>query len=419
MTILQTLANLVLSGLLALNMVVVDDIRPGAVLPKQDALIDTYLAENITNTQTTMTLADGTARDGTTLSGRYCFTIDINTPTLEYVCGTVSGTSVTGLERGVKVSDPTSTSSALAYSHRRFASVQVTDFPFNQFVQRLINGTDAFESAMTFDEILTYTSALSFTPGSNQLITALYADSIANQGAATSSETAAGIAELATQVEMASSTDLGANSPLMLQAKYATSSCQVSGLYTVITANNGKIDMTNCADLTQSLTWSGAHTWSATTTHATSSHDQIAIGSSTPSQNFTLINGDGDTYLTGGLGVGTGTTTNGDLAVSGNTLLSGNVEVSGTCDGCLPTHEIQTSTFNFDGATPAVASSSVSCTAGYKAVGGGYRISDALGAATAFSIRSYPLNDTTWGAKAYAPGGTSDAGTIYVICLKD
>lgn len=123
----------------------------GAALPQQDALIDTYLASNITNSATTMTLADGTLRDGTTLSGYYCFTIDINTPTLEYVCGTASSTSVTGLLRGVKVSNPNATSSSLAFAHRRFATVQVTDFPFNQLVQRVLNGTDPLSAPIYYD----------------------------------------------------------------------------------------------------------------------------------------------------------------------------------------------------------------------------------------------------------------------------
>lgn len=183
MNILSTLANWVATGAMALGLIAqptptvieFDTLPPitpvhvvgdpeeepslAAALPKQDALIDTYLASGIDDDDTSMTLADGESRDGETLTGRYCFTVDVGTPSLEYICGTASGTAVTSLERGVKVSNPNATSSDLAFSHRRFAPVQVTDFPFNQLVQRQLSGTDAIEGVLSYEAGITPTGS--------------------------------------------------------------------------------------------------------------------------------------------------------------------------------------------------------------------------------------------------------------------
>lgn len=270
-----------------------EDARLGATLPKQDAIIDTYLTSNITKTDTTMTLAKGTTRDGATIIGYYCFTLDINASTLEYICGTASSTSVTGLNRGIKASNPNATSSSLAFPHKKFTSVQVTDFPFNQLVQRRINGTDSFESALTFDAINSYSSALTFTPASNQLASVLYAESYANNviqgGAPTSTTIIGGKVRLATQLQQASSTDLGILAPLVLQARYATSTCQVATTSVIVGQNNGKIAQ-GCLDLTQSFTFSGGVVSSASTTinATTTLAANVATGKGLVLNNVTL-----------------------------------------------------------------------------------------------------------------------------------
>jgi hypothetical protein len=120
--------------------------------------------------------------------------------------------------------------------------------------------------------MLQYGYAPSFTPGSNQLITALYADGIAAQGAATSSESAGGIVELGTALEAASSTDLGANRPTVLQTKNATDTPQ-SGCATGYTATagagctviaqlTGKLKQ-SWLNLAETFTWTGHHVFSS------------------------------------------------------------------------------------------------------------------------------------------------------------
>lgn len=219
------------------------DLQLGA-LPQQDALIDTYLAANISRTDTTMTLANGETRDGETLSGYYCFTVDINSPTLEYVCGTAAGTSVTGLMRGVKMSNPNATSSTLAQSHRRFASVQVTDFPFNQLAQRVLNGVDPFPG-----ELVYYSSSSTadiMASSTSVLVTKGYVDDAAFSaaGAVDATTLAKGLVELATQLEAASSTAVGGSGNLGIPASAATSTYNsaTAALRVVMTQNDGTID---------------------------------------------------------------------------------------------------------------------------------------------------------------------------------
>ena len=57
------------------------------------------------------------------------------------------------------------------------------------------------------------------------------------------------------------------------------------------------------------------------------SSGNVGVGTTSPSTNFAVV---GDTYFTGGLGVGTRETTDGNITVSGNATISGNAAVSGT-----------------------------------------------------------------------------------------
>lgn len=213
-------------------------------LPNQSALVDTYLATGISASATEMTLANGTTRDGAALSGYYCFTVDVNTPTVEYVCGAAVAGAISNLSRGLKPGDPTATSSSLAYSHRRLASVQVTDFPFNQLVQRMLNGINAlggllYYTSSSTPEILASSTAVLVTKG--------YVDdrAFSAAGAINATTVAKGLVELATQVEAASSTATGSTgASLTLTADLATSTYNsaTAPLRLVMTQNSGKID---------------------------------------------------------------------------------------------------------------------------------------------------------------------------------
>ena len=88
----------------------------GVSLPQGPAVFETSLQSRISSTDTSMTLVANSVRGGSTLSGYQCFTIDEGRTDAEFVCGTISGTSVTGLERGIDPLTATTTNSTLKLS---------------------------------------------------------------------------------------------------------------------------------------------------------------------------------------------------------------------------------------------------------------------------------------------------------------
>lgn len=229
----------------------------GSAVPSTPALIDTYLATNIDNSQTSMTLANGLTRAGTALSGYMCFVIDINSPTTEYVCGTASSTSITSLSRGVDVLNPNSTSSALAYPHRRFASVQISDYPTLQVLVRKVNGTD------TWDSKITYTTAPTFSNG-NDIINKTYADNLAIAGAPNGSTIQKGIYQEASTTNIGNGTAVGSTgADLIVPNSYFHTTS--SATTTVPVTNSSGTLSQGFLDLTQAFTFSGGVTSTATT----------------------------------------------------------------------------------------------------------------------------------------------------------
>lgn len=239
-------------------------------------LFEDALASGISNSATSFTLIRGTDKTNTNLaSSTYGFILSEGSANEEFVLADCTATACTNVVRGYWPLTG-ATSSALMKTHRRGDTVKITDSPIINQLKRIINGQDEFPYAVTFggaltlDAVATYSSALSFTPGSNQIVTALYADNIAAQGAATSSESVGGIVELATYTEQASSTDLGVNRPLVLQAKNASSTptrgcdgtATAGKLCAVIAGLTGKIAQVYL-DLTENFTWTGLHTFSS------------------------------------------------------------------------------------------------------------------------------------------------------------
>lgn len=148
-----------------------------STIPASPANFETSLVSPIGATDTSMTLVSGTLANGSSLSGYTCFTVDSGTPTLEFICGTASGTSITSLVRGVDTVDGKTSVAALEFSHRRGADVKITDFPAFSIVRNIANGTD------TFPNILSYGSDPSFTTGT-QIIDKTYVDNSLSGGTA-------------------------------------------------------------------------------------------------------------------------------------------------------------------------------------------------------------------------------------------
>jgi hypothetical protein len=71
-----------------------------------------------------MTLVENELTTGESLSGYQCFTINQGRSDAEFVCGSISGTTVSTLERGISASTGTSTVAAARSAHRRGATVK-------------------------------------------------------------------------------------------------------------------------------------------------------------------------------------------------------------------------------------------------------------------------------------------------------
>lgn len=251
----------------------------GTEVPTIVALFSTSLASAISSSATSMTLVSATDKDGNTLaSSTYPFIIDEGTASEELVIADCTSTACTNMIRGVSVLTGTSSVTALKKSHRRGASVKITDGPQLMILSRMLNGIGKLPN------VISYLSHPTFSSGT-QLVDKTYADSIAIAGGATSTESTAGISKLATQLKMASST-FDSTDPTVIYSLYSTSTpSAVCGLCVPITQNNGKLHQ-SFLDLTQTYNFSGLLTLSggfiatasSTFTNATTSFNGVAYG---------------------------------------------------------------------------------------------------------------------------------------------
>lgn len=146
----------------------------GATLPSGTAVFETSLASRISSTDTSLTLATNAVRGGSTLSGYQCLTIDEGRTDAEYVCGTISGTTVSSLERGVDPLTGTTTNSTVKFAHRVGANIKITDFPLIARLKAQNDGTD------THANVLYYTYSPNFTGLASSSITSKgYVDGVA------------------------------------------------------------------------------------------------------------------------------------------------------------------------------------------------------------------------------------------------
>ncbi len=241
-----------------------------AALPSQTpAVFETYLATQQSTSDTTLTLASGSLRDGKSLSGYACLTIDSNTASLEYECGTVSGTSMTAIQRGLDATTGTTTVASLIFAHRRGADVKVTDYPSLTILTNQMNGTQAIFASTG---LLYESHPCVVGSATTTICDKNYIDAQVSAGAANADASTKGIVQMSTNAQAALGTALGSTgASLTLGANLATSTPYNSGFNQVpITGTNGKLSQL-FLDLTQAFTWTGQHNFNATTSIAASS----------------------------------------------------------------------------------------------------------------------------------------------------
>lgn len=178
--------------------------------------------------------------------------------------------NLTGVSRGLSRTPSTVgciASTTLAQTHSGQSIFILSNSPcfYGEYTNKRNN--EAISGVWRYDTALPKSSLTATT--SEQFTTKTYVDSVTNAGAATSTETNGGLVELATQQEMASSTNATVDRPLVIQSKYATSSPYTADIWAPITDKDGKLNQTFWR-LTDPFTWGAAQTWSASSTFSLS-----------------------------------------------------------------------------------------------------------------------------------------------------
>jgi len=192
----------------------------GATIPTVVALFETSLASSVSSTATSMTLVSGTDKAGTALSGTYGFIIDEGSASEEFVLCTVSTTALTSCTRGISVTDGKTAVTALQKTHRRGASIKVTNYPQLAILSRILNGQESLPNIMYYPAAKDFTTA-----SSSVLVDKNYVDTGILAGCANGSETVKGCSELATVAEINAGTGLGGSAArLFINPSYLASS---------------------------------------------------------------------------------------------------------------------------------------------------------------------------------------------------
>lgn len=164
---------------------------------------------------------------------------------------------------------------------------QVYDQFVNKDDDQTIGGDKTYTGQTDFSNYLP-TSTSTYATENTQLITFSQLNAVTNQGAATGTETTQGIWEGATQTEMASSTAVGGTGNLVLQSKYASSTCEAGGICIPTTENDGKLNQ-GIIDLSETFTFTGDINSTGDTYLASTSFSQIPTASGTPANDDDLI----------------------------------------------------------------------------------------------------------------------------------
>lgn len=259
----------------------------GAIsIPDAPYLLQTSLAEPISTVATSMTLNNGTVRGGSILTGYQCFTVDGGKVETEYICGTASGTAITALVRGIDPLNPTATSSAAIYAHRRGADVRTTDFPIVQILKRLNNGQDGFPSPLKYDSSV---STSTLASNDNYLVNYALLAATALQGAPTATTSVPGVVQIGTATQIGASVGMTGLYTLVPPGSLFSSTFR-SATTVPVTNASGKLaqGFLNLAE---------PFTFTATTTMATTSIASLILNGATFS--FPTNNATGTLYNNG------------------------------------------------------------------------------------------------------------------------
>lgn len=211
----------------------------------------------------------------------------------------------TGVTRGLNFVAPYTASTTLRQTHSGGAKLVISNPPqlYNKLTAK--DNDETITGLWHFNTVIPTFSGAADATSTLQAATRAYVNSVATQGAATSTESVGGLVELATQAEMASSTDLGLDRPLVPYTKYSTSTCTGTGFTFLVTKSDGNIS-NNCLDTAETIHWLGAFTLSSTTMGRLNASTTITHGTTT-TQTFLMASsgGLGKVLTSNSTGVGT------------------------------------------------------------------------------------------------------------------
>ena len=200
--------------------------------------------------------------------------------------GSSAEATLTGVIRGLAFVSPYTASTTFQLSHSGGSTLIFSNPPqvYNRLAVKdndeTITGTYTFNELMTLDTYEAPTTNAQFAPKK-------YVDDVTNQGASTSSETVAGIVEIATRAEIASTTKrTGTTAKLVLTTEYATTSMTNANYWIPMTDSDGKLDQ-SFYDLTEAYTWTGKHIFANAST--TANLDVGALSTFTGTSTFTVL----------------------------------------------------------------------------------------------------------------------------------
>lgn len=208
------------------------------------ALFDTILSSPLQTTDSTMYLKTASTTQGDSLSGFQCFTIDTGTPSVEYICGTMSGNTVTGLFRNLDFLTGTTTAPSTIPYHRTGADVRQSDFPALTILGNILGGLDSIGQPIYYSSTVA-TSTLAQNRANVVSVGLLDDTAFSSAGIINATAAARGVLQNATGLQAASSTALGSSgASLSLTSGISTSTynAATAPLKVVVTGNSGTID---------------------------------------------------------------------------------------------------------------------------------------------------------------------------------
>ena len=247
------------------------------------------LSASMTATQTTVPVVSMVLPDDHTLTmadlgDKVFLTLEPSSSKKKEIvmCTGISGSNWTGCTRGLAFYGTSTASVADNREKHSSGSIVIMSnvhYVYDELMDKdtteTITGDKTFSGTVDFSDTIP-TMPTTAPTTDDQVASKSYVDGVAIAGAATSTETTAGIGELATATEQANNT-FSATNPTFLSTKYSSSTSGAN--YVIVADSDGELDSSFIGD--NDYTFSGENTFSGTTTMATTTITDLTVSGAT------------------------------------------------------------------------------------------------------------------------------------------